>query len=222
MEEVTPMENFEPEKKTSLLLRLFGKKSKENDIISEIDKNKKNIIPPSEINKALTNFNEEDPELAKLLYAADSAFMHDNLREAEDFAIDALSKDKKCGNAYLIMGKIARTRGTFDEAREAFAAALKCDSYLAEACFGLGQIEAKEENYSVAVDHLQKAVNIERSHADWYAELGKAYMQSRQFSRAEKALKKAASLDFDNKEYKILATEAEEKMRNMSRAYRIR
>jgi cytochrome c-type biogenesis protein CcmH/NrfG len=67
---------------------------------------------------------------------------------------------------------------------------------------------------------LQKAVNLDRGIALWYAELGKAYMQVRQFAKATKALKRAASLDIDNKEYKELASEAEDKQRAHSTVYR--
>lgn len=200
----------------------FLRKPKDKDIMKEIDKNKAEIIPPSEINKAILSFKEDDPELAKCLYEADLAFMRNDLRGAEDLAIEAISKDKKCASAYLIVGKVAKERGSFDEAKESYLVALKCDPNIAEAYFGLGMIDSRNENYSVAIENLQKAVNIERGHADWYAELGKAYMQIRQYVKACKALKKAASLDIDNKEYRLLAAEAEEKMRNISRAYRMR
>ena len=211
-----------PIKKDSWIKRIFSPKPKDSDIISAIDKNKINIIPPSEINKAIANFNEDDPEIAKHLYEADLALMRNDLREAEEQAIEALSKDKKCAPAYVIVGKVAKERGSFAEARESYLAALKCDHEIAEALFGLGSIDFREENYTAAIDYLQKAVAIERGHADWYAELGKALLQVRQFAKAAKALKKAATLDFDNKEYKILASEAEEKMKNLSRVYRMK
>lgn len=210
------------EKKPNFIKSFLLKRSKDKDIMKEIDKNKVEIIPPSEINKAIISFKEEDPELAKCLYEADLALIRNDLREAEDLAIEAIGKDKKCAYAYLIIGKVAKERGSFNEAKESYLAALKCDLNMAEAYFGLGLIDFREENYSAAIDYLQKAVNIERSHADWYAELGKAYMQVRQFAKAAKALKKAASLDIDNKEYKLLAAEAEEKIRNISRAYRMK
>jgi len=209
-------------KKPSLISRIFVRKPKDKDIMREIDRNKVEIIPPSEINKAITNFKADDPELAKSLYEADLALIRNDLRSAEDLAIEAISKDKKCGSAYLIVGKVAKERGAFDEAKESFLAALRCDRNLGEAYYGLGLLDFRAENFSAAIDYLQKAVNIERGHAEWYAELGKAYMQVRQFARASKALKKAASLDIDNKEYKILATEADEKIRNISRAYRMK
>lgn len=216
-----PVFNQNPMKK-SIFSKLFSKKSDENkaDIMAVLDQDKNKIIAPLEINEAQKAYKEADPEVAKMLYEADLAIARGDLREAEDLALEAIAKDKKCAHSYVIVGKVAFSRGAFDDAKEAFKTALKCDNEVAEAYFGLGQIELRDENFSEALMSLQKAVNLDRGVAEWYAELGRAYMQVRQFAKATKALKRAASLDIDNKEYKELASEAEDKQRAHSTVYR--
>lgn len=210
--------------KESIFSKIFAKKSDENraDIAAVINKDNGKIIAPLEINEAQKAYKESDPEIAKILYEADQALARGDLREAEDLALQAIVKDKKCAHSYVLVGKVAFSRGSFDDAKESFKMALKCDVETAEAYFGLGQIELRDENFSEALMSLQKAVNLNRGVAEWYAELGKAYMQVRQFAKATKALKRAASLDIDNKEYKELASEAEDKQRAHSTVYRFK
>ena len=210
--------------KESFFSKLFGKKTASDsaDIMAVIDKDNNKIIAPLEISEAQKAYKEADPEIAKMLYEADLAMARGDLREVEDLALQVVVKEKKCAYAYVLIGKVAFSRGSFDDAKESFKTALKCDKESAEAYFGLGQIELKDENFSEALMSLQKAVNLNRGVAEWYAELGKAYMQVRQFAKATKALKRAASLDIDNKEYKDLASEAEDKQRAHSTVYRFK
>ncbi len=210
------------EMKKPFFSKFFKQKSSldKSDIIEEISKDNSKVIAPLEINEAQKAYKESDPEVAKILYEADLALEKGDLREAEEFALKAVVMDKKSSHAYVIIGQVAFSRGAFDDAKEAFKTALKCNPEAGEAYFGIGQIELRNENYSQALEALQKAVNMNRGIALWYAELGRAYMQVRQFSKATKALKRAASLDIDNKEYKELASEAEDKQRSHSAVYR--
>jgi tetratricopeptide (TPR) repeat protein len=153
------------------------------------------------------------PEIARLLCSADEALIANDLREAENKSIEVITKDKRSGEAYVIMGKVAFSRGEYADSKEAFETALKCNPELAEAYFGLGQINIREENYQDSIANFTSAVSFEKGKADWYVELGRAYMGIRQFAKAAKSFKKAAGIDIENREYKDLATEAEEKQR---------
>lgn len=165
---------------------------------------------------------ELKPEIAKVLYEADEFLINNDLREAESRAIDAISKDKHCGHAYVIVARVALSRGEFDDAREALNVALKCDDQLAEAYLYLGRVCLRQENYQDALENTLGAVSLDRSNADWYAQLGEIYLGIRQFAKAAKAYKKAAAIDITNREYKDLASEAEEKQRAHASVSRMR
>lgn len=211
-------------KSVGFLKNIFKKKPKDisNEIKEAVVSGQEKVIAPSQAEIVKEKYQESDPEIAQLLHEADIALEKSDLREAEDLAINAISKDKKCAPAYDIIGTVAMLRGSFDEAKQAYKTALKCNPELGSAYFGLGQICLRDENYTDAIENMQRSVVLDRSHADWYAELGKAYMEVRQFAKAAKALKRATSLDIDNKSYKELAAEAEEKQRAHASAYRIR
>ena len=191
------------------------KKSEAKAVQAEIEKNN-NVVAPSEVEAAISTFKIDDPEAARTLHLANESFLSNDLRDAEDKAIEVIGKNKRCGEAYLLMGKIAFSRGQFEDAKESFKTALKCDKELAEAYYGLGKVEVGDDNLSEAIDYLQKAIILEKGNPDWYADLGKAYMQVRQYAKAAKVLKRASSLDIDNKEYRDLASEAEEKQKTHS------
>jgi len=194
-----------------------GKRNRSIEAIKEaIEKDQDKIIAPVVIEKAIASYQEADHDLAKKLFQANEAFETNDLREAENLAIEAIMQNKRCAQAYLIIGKIAFFRGQFEDAKEAYTTAIKCNRGLGEAYFGLGRTELRDENFSKALDNLQKAIVLEKGHADWYAELGRAYMGVRQYSKAAKVLKRASSLEMDNKEYRDLLIEAEEKQRTHS------
>lgn len=200
----------------------FARGIKKKDLVAmqaEIEKNNQ-VVAPSEVEEALTTFKVSDPEIARMLHLANEAYSLNDLRAAEDKAIEAISQDKRCAEAYVIIGKIAYSRGQFEDAESAFKTALKCDDELGEAHYGLGKIEFSKDNLTGSLEHLQKAIMLEKGHADWYADLGKAYVEVRQFAKAAKAFKKASNLDVENKEYKDLSNMAEEKIRTHSMVYR--
>lgn len=186
----------------------------------EIEKDQEKILSPKDIEMAGKKFMEDDPEITKILIDAEKSLEENDMRGAEEHAISALAKEKKCTDAYVVLGRIAYHRGEFEDAKEAYKTALKCNPEFAEAYFGIGLIDLKNENYSEAIDNLQKAINLNRGQADWWAELGKAYIEVRQFAKATKSFKKASSLDIDNKEYKQLASDAEDKQRSHATAFR--
>lgn len=214
------------ERKVGFMSKFFErfKKAPKQENVAGIEdaiaEGQKEVVNPSQINQAKMEYKETDPEVAKLLYESENAFLQNDLREAEDLAIEAIGKDKKCAQAYVIIGRVAFSRGSFADAKESYDTALKCDKENAEAYFGLGMVKLRDGNLSDGVEYLQKAVTIDRGNAEWYFELGKAFMEVRQFAKAAKALKRAASLDMENKEYKELASEAEDKQRTHSGIYR--
>lgn len=208
-------------KNGNTMWNIFKKRENQlDDIKREIARGQEQVVAPSDIDLAQRRFMEADPLLVKDLLEAENALETGDLRTAEDLALNVLKQNKRCAQAYIVVGRVAQARGAFEEAKEAFRVAKKCNPELAELYFGLGEIDLRNENYSDAIENLQRAVILDRSRPDWHATLGKAYMQVRQFARAAKALKRASSMDMDNKEYKELAAEAEEKQRTHAQAFR--
>lgn len=197
-------------------LKKFKREKNYKAIEAIISDGQENIIAPAEIEDASRRFEEEDPDLAQLLLQANEAFTLNDLRVAEDKALEVVIGNKRSAQAYLLLGKIAFMRGQYEDAKEALKTALRCNNDMGEAHFYLGKIEYRNDNLSGAIDSFQKSIYAEKGHADWYAELGKAYMEVRQYAKAAKVLKRASSLDIDNLEYKNLASEAEDKQRTHS------
>jgi len=175
-------------------------------------------ITPKEVIEAVNTYSDLDPAAAENLYVAEKSLNENDLRQAEEKSLAVISENKHCSGAYVVIGKVAEQRGQFDDAREAFLAAIKCrdGKDISEAYFGLGQIEQRNENLSNSIKYFEKAINAEKGKPEWYFELGKAYIEVRQYAKAAKVLKRAASLDIDNQEYKTVSAEAEEKQRTHS------
>lgn len=206
-----PKEN----KLKKFLSKLFQKRREraEENILRSFEGNPE-IISPKDIEDVKESYDIEDPEIAKLLFEANDALTEGNLPQVEEKSLEAISKDKRCDQAYVFIARVALAKKQVSDAKEALETAIKCnpDNGLAHAI--LGEIFLDQEKYTDAINYFQKAVNLDRNNADFRAGLGKAFMMVRQYSKAAKALKRAASLDIDNKEYKELALEAEEKQRS--------
>lgn len=194
----------------------FKREKNNKSIETIIDEGKEDVVAPSELEDATKKFNEDDPEVAETLLKSEQALETGDLRETEDKALEVVTKNKRSAFAYLLLGKVAFSRGQFEDAKDAFKTALKCNHNLAEAFYYLGRIDFRNDNISGAIDNFQKSIYAEKGHADWYADLGKAYLEVRQYAKAAKVLKRASSLDIDNKEYRDLASEAEDKQRTHS------
>ncbi len=206
----------------ALYEKLFGRfrKKNEDEIKKALSTGAEKIVSPKEISDAKKSFWTDDPEIAKILYEANKAILDSNYTKAEKKAIEALSKDKKCDQAYVFVALVAMNRKKYDEAIESAKAALKCNKTNASAHAILGECNFLEEKYSDSIESYQKAVNVDHNRAEWQAGLGKSYLEVRQFSKAAKALKRASSLDIDNIEYKELASLVEDKQRMHTSAFR--
>lgn len=197
------------------LSNLFKKRREkmEQNIMKSLD-NSAELISPREIEDAKESYDTQDPEIAKLLHEANEACEIGDFDCVEEKSLEAIGKDKRCDQAYVFIAKVALSKHQLSDAREALEMSLKCNSDNAMAHATLGEIFLEQEKFTDSIIHFQKAVNIERNNPVFRAGLGKAYMMVRQYSKAAKSLKRAASLDIDNKEYKELALEAEEKQRS--------
>ena len=206
----------------NFIKRILSKRREqtEKEIEEAIVSGQRDLVTPKEIEDAQATYYVEDPELAQMLHESNDALLAGDLRLAEDKAIEAIGKDKKCDQAYVFVGQVALAKENLEEASEAAETALKCNPENGFAHAILGEVYYVQEKYTEAIENYQKAVNFDRNNPDWQAGLGKAYSVVRQFAKAAKALKRAASLDIDNAGYKQLAIEAEEKQRAHSKAYR--
>jgi tetratricopeptide (TPR) repeat protein len=213
-------------KKENFMLSIFEKlfrerrKKVEEDIIKSLDGSNSGIVSPKEIDDAQKYFSIADPELAKLLHEADEAYKNGDFETVESKSVAAVSRDKRCDQAYAYIAACAVEKKNNNDAKEALRIALKCNHENALAHALLGQILFDEEKYTDSIEHFQRAVNLDRNRADWQAGLGRAFMMVRQYAKASKSLKRAATLNIDNPEYKKLAIEAEEKQRAHSQVGR--
>lgn len=201
---------------TSFFSKLIDRRREkaEEEIKQAIVSDQDDLVSPKEIEDAKKSFYTKDSEIAKILHEADEALKAGDLRFAEDKSIEALARDKRCDQAYVFIAEVAMRKDNIEDAIEACKTALKCNRDNGFAHAILGEAYYKNEKYSEAIEHYQRAVNIDRNLAAWQAGLGKAYLEVRQYSKASKALRRASSLDIDNKEYKKLAGEAEDKQRS--------
>ena len=202
--------------------KLFSgfRKKNEDEIRKALTTGQDKVVSPKEISDAQKSFWTDDPDIAKILFEANKAILDGNYARAEKKSIEALSKDKKCDQAYVFISQVAMSRKKYDEAIESAEAALKCNHTNASAHAILGECYFLDEKYSDAIENYQKAVNVDHNHPEWQSGLGKAYLEIRQFSKAAKALRRASSLDIDDKEWKELASYAEEKQRMHTSAFR--
>lgn len=202
--------------------KIFIKKRhlEESEIIEALVADQDKVVSPRDIEIAKESYDADDPALAKLLFEADEAISENDYNLAEEKAIDAVAMDKHCDQAYAFIALVALKKGELENAKTAAETALKCSRQNAMSLAVLGEIYLTREKYSEAIDYLLKAVMLNRNNPVWYGLLGQAYLEVRQYAKSAKAFKRASSLDLDNKEYRRLASIAEEKQMSHSHVFR--
>ena len=202
--------------------RIFSKKRRieETEIIDAIVSNQEEVVSPKEIEEAKQSFDADDPAVAKYLYEANTLIKEQDYNKAEEKAIMAVSLDKHCDQAYAFIAYVALKKGEYENAKDAAETAQKCSPDNALSYAVIGEYFLIKEKYSEAIDNLLKAVMLNRNEAAWYGLLGQAYLEVRQFAKSAKAFKRASSLDLDNREYRRLASIAEEKQMSHSHVFR--
>ncbi len=202
--------------------RVFARKRhvEEDEIRGAIVADQEDIVTPVELETAKQKYDAEDPEIAKLLFESSESIKSGDLNTAEEKAIQALTADKHCDQAYAFIASIALKRGEHENAKIAADTAVKCNPENPMSYAVMGEYYLIKEKYSEAIDNLLKAVMINRNEASWYGLLGQAYLEVRQFAKSAKAFKRASCLDLDNKEYRRLAAIAEEKQMSHSHVFR--
>lgn len=185
-------------------------------------KDKKEPIVVNSEPEIVDELDKYDKELSGLLKLARDKIENGKYSTAEGLLVDAICKDNRCAWAYEQLGVIYLTIGkNISDAKESFEVAIKINPQSAESWYGLGKILFSDGKINSAIEHFQKATAIDRNNPEYQAGLGKAYLEVRQFGKASKALKRASSLDISNQDYKDLASLAEDKHREHSRASKI-
>ncbi len=202
--------------------KIFSKRRHvdESEIINAIVADQKTVITPKDIEMAQDSYSADDPELAKVLFEVNELININDYNSAEEKAISAISMDKHCDQAYAFIALISLKKGEHENAKIGAETALKCNKENAMAYAVIGEYFLIKEKYNEAIDNLLKAVMIDRNNAGWYGLLGQAYLEIRQYAKSAKSFKRASSLDLDNREYRRLATIAEEKQMSHSHVFR--
>ena len=221
-DEMTMSGGNESKMKIKFISKLFENRRLrvEEQIKQSLNNGMTETVSPKEVSNAQDDFGAKDPEIARLLFEANEALIKEDYSEVEKKSLEAISKDKKCDQAYAFIAQIALKKGDLSDSLEAAETSIKCNSDNALAHYVLGEVYFQTEKYNDSIDHYTKATHLSRTNAEWLAGLGKAFLEVRQFSKAAKALKRASMLDINNEEYKKLAVESEEKQKSHSRVFR--
>ncbi len=86
------------------------------------------------------------------------------------------------------VGEVYLHKRDYAKAKLAFEQAQKMDANLAEAWFGQGEVERRQDNFAAAVPFLQKAVDIDRKFPEAQLALGRCLIELKRYDEAVKAL----------------------------------
>jgi len=126
------------------------------------------------------------------------------LEQAGIFFQQALKDDPKSAEAFYGLGSTYLQQQRANEARECFQRVLQLHaSYpgtVPNAWNNLGILAAREGNPDLAIQHLQRALQIDPEHSIAMQNLGNAYRQKKDWPQAKRVLERAVALNPDDPE----------------------
>ena len=154
-------------------------------------------------------------DFGSLLEKADGMIDQGEYQDAEKILIDFISEDLTNINKakiYNKLGIVYLEQANFSDAKEAFKTALKYDKNNDLIYNNLGLALFNQGRYVEAIEAYQRSIQLNGLVPHRYINLGLSYAALRQYDKALDAYKKALVLDKNNKDYKKLVKEAEEKI----------
>ncbi len=131
-------------------------------------------------------------------------FERGHFEQAQVFFQQALKDDAKSAEALYGLGSSYLQQQKTDEARECFQRALQLHaSYPGtppNAWNNLGILAAREGNPDLAIQYLQRALQIDPEHSIALQNLGNAYRQKKDWPQAKRVLERAVALNPDDPE----------------------
>jgi tetratricopeptide (TPR) repeat protein len=140
-----------------------------------------------------------DPDNAAINYAMGAVALHRrDPAEAVPFFRKYAQRNPNDPRGALAVGLAWFKAGEFGSARPALAQAAQSASTAAAANYFLARIAREENEVDAALDLVEKALALEPSYADAWAERGILHLRKRELDRAERDLQRCLELDPDN------------------------
>jgi len=155
---------------------------------------------------------KEDLDLQGVLEKIDELIEEKAYKEAEELLIKAVDINPTNARIYNKLGIIYLEQENFTDAKEAFKTALKYDQNNDLIYNNLGLALFNQGRYTEAIEAYQKSIQLNSLIPHRYINLGLSYAALRKYKEALDAYKKALVLDKNNKDYKKLIKEIQEKI----------
>ncbi|MGA7352141.1 MAG: tetratricopeptide repeat protein, partial [Acidobacteriaceae bacterium] len=127
----------------------------------------------------------------------DIARAREQFSSAVDWYSTALRFDNRDAGLYVKLGIADMKVGSLDEARKAFATAVKRDPSNVDALNNLGAVYCLQRKYRPAVRYLKQALALDEAKAATHLNLAEAWMGQHQTDRAMTEYARALELDAD-------------------------
>ncbi len=143
----------------------------------------------------LAKFPDELPALTNL---AAALIKLDQLDEAEELCLKAISIDESSARAWLNLGLIDKSRSDFIAAAKKFKRAISENQDYAEAYNNYGLVLNEQSDYHAAIEVFRRAIDINPKYAEAYSNLGLAQQNLNQYDNASSSFNMALSINPDS------------------------
>lgn len=135
-------------------------------------------------------------ENKRLFKKAEDAVGAKDYDQAISLLNQIVANDKADYQAQSILGTLLATKGKYDEAEQAYLAALAAKPNFPPALLDFGRLRLRQKKFAEAIEHLTKSVGLQPDSGDGNLLLGDAYVQMGQTSQAVPYLRSAANLGY--------------------------
>jgi tetratricopeptide (TPR) repeat protein len=139
---------------------------------------------------------ERTAENKRLFKKAEDAVAKDDHDQAISLLTQMAANDKADYQVQSILGTLLASKGKYDEAEQAYLAALSAKPTFAPALLDFGRLRLRQKKFAEAIDTLTRLVELQPDSGEANLLLGDAYAQMDQRPKAIPYLHSAANLGY--------------------------
>ena len=125
-------------------------------------------------------------------------FKKNNLKDAENFFQEALSKNPDHLESIFFLGILQAKKKDFNKAKDFFIKVIQIDSSYIDAHYNLGIVFNELKDFQNSINCYEKAIQIDSNHADAHNNLGMVFYKLKDFQNSINYYEKAIQIDSNN------------------------
>ena len=163
---------------------------------------------------------EKSTAQAKLPMAED-LINRGEIDQAKETLNKCLAAAPEMPRVHLLVGRVHFIEGRTDEARQSFLKSVELDSQLDQGWYSLGTLAILEKDYNLAMEYLQRALQLQPANSDYLVSICELYIEMGQLDQSHDVIQNGLSKQPNNLELLLTMARLHQQSGQMVKAVQV-